>query len=1152
MMRNVCWARLAVLSVVWLVLTGHVHAQVKDDAGFFSPAAISQASEGIKEIKRSYNKDFQVETFRTVPPDKAAKFKTLGDAARKRFFADWAASRAKALNLQGVYLHICKQPGHLEVSIDDGTLKKALRDTDRDGVRALLLDAFRKMEFDKGLTGAVALVRARLEKNLGPATPRPVAKGIVDEGRFFSPTAVTKVSEEIKDFQKRLGKEILIETFTAPPADVRQQLDGTDAAGRSKVFAAWMGQRAAANRIDGVRVLICKEPPHIRAGVAEGLLSREFTTANRDELVRTLVTGFKAKEYDQALTAAVDFIYDTVDKNTAKPLPPPLLGAVMDAAGFFSPPAQEKATQGVKNIKTALDLDLSVETFARVPPGKLRQASAVTPEARVQFFRDWAKERAQQAGARGVWVLICKQPAHVQISIAADAVKKGIFNTADRDGMREVLAAGLSGKQADRGLLGAMSFFDETLRALPVKDEAGYFNAESVAEANQRIKAMRRKYHKDVLIETVATLPADKKEAYAKISPDDGKGRDQFFAEWQTQRAQTRNRGDSKVDGVEVLICKEPPRIQIGVTPDALKHFGTADRDALRDLLVTRFKESAADKGLIESVTFVADTLPALTIKDDGGFFTGAGIDKGNAAIRDIRRRFHKDVLIETFAAVPAERANGVDLTDKASRRKLFSAWAEERQKAAGVDGISLLICKSPMSLQVATGPETGARFPADSRDKAVQLLIRRFNEKNFDGGLTDALALVAETLQKNRVVEVKGGGPSGHSFADLGEDKVKKEAVIVRKEEAKKETVITDKEEAKKEPVAAVAQTKDGPGMAGRIESAKHFVETKVGENNMLWIVVYVVLGLLGLWIFIGLLRAIFGRRPSYPPPQQPVYSGGRPPAGAPTPQYGSGVPMARPVGQAPNPYYGSGQYYGQPPPSGGGSFMHGLLGGMLGGVAGSWLYGRFAGGGGSASAGWSGSTSRPVAGPAPGQAAPTPAAPAAGTGYSSSGGDFGDTPEAGPKYASSGGDFGEEQPPRPAGYASSGGDFGEAPASEPASSGGDFGGTAEPASDASSGGDFGGAQEAATEGSGGDFGGEQQAEPVSESGGGDFGGGDAGGGNVDSGGGGDFGGGNVDTGGGGDFGGGNVDTGGGGGGDFGGGNVDTGGGAGGGGDFG
>ena len=116
MMRHSCWARFAVLSLAWLVFVGHVRAQVKDDAGFFSPAAISQANEIARDIKLSYQKDFKVETIRALPPEKLATFKTLSQAEKKKLFEGWADSRAKALDVQGIYVQVRKQPARRPVA----------------------------------------------------------------------------------------------------------------------------------------------------------------------------------------------------------------------------------------------------------------------------------------------------------------------------------------------------------------------------------------------------------------------------------------------------------------------------------------------------------------------------------------------------------------------------------------------------------------------------------------------------------------------------------------------------------------------------------------------------------------------------------------------------------------------------------------------------------------------------------------------------------------------------------------------------------------------------------------------------------------------------------------------------------------------------
>ncbi len=46
-----------------IFLSAAAHAQVKDDAGFFSPEAVQKANAAIAEIRSAYKKDVRFETF---------------------------------------------------------------------------------------------------------------------------------------------------------------------------------------------------------------------------------------------------------------------------------------------------------------------------------------------------------------------------------------------------------------------------------------------------------------------------------------------------------------------------------------------------------------------------------------------------------------------------------------------------------------------------------------------------------------------------------------------------------------------------------------------------------------------------------------------------------------------------------------------------------------------------------------------------------------------------------------------------------------------------------------------------------------------------------------------------------------------------------
>src|SRR3954449_13253910 len=64
-----------------------------------------------------------------------------------------------------------------------------------------------------------------------------------------------------------------------------------------------------------------------------------------------------------------------------------------------------------------------------------------------------------------------------------------------------------------------------------VRDDGGFFSAQTVDQANAIIRQIKRDHGKDVMVETFSTIPDDMKSRY------DPARRDQFFEEWLTQRA---------------------------------------------------------------------------------------------------------------------------------------------------------------------------------------------------------------------------------------------------------------------------------------------------------------------------------------------------------------------------------------------------------------------------------------------------------------------------------------------------------------------------------------------------------------------------------------------------------------------------------------
>src|SRR5262249_4084650 len=135
--------------------------RVRDGAGFFSPETVKRADEVIREVKHSDHKDLLVETFRHAPEGEQKEATSSDPKVKARFFADWAVRRARAEGVNGIYVLITREPGHVEVAVGNHT-RSVFPDEDRHRLTRILLDHFKKKQYDEGLIEAVRYVRSTL------------------------------------------------------------------------------------------------------------------------------------------------------------------------------------------------------------------------------------------------------------------------------------------------------------------------------------------------------------------------------------------------------------------------------------------------------------------------------------------------------------------------------------------------------------------------------------------------------------------------------------------------------------------------------------------------------------------------------------------------------------------------------------------------------------------------------------------------------------------------------------------------------------------------------------------------------------------------------------------------------------------------------
>lgn len=139
--------------------------------------------------------------------------------------------------------------------------------------------------------------------------------GVRDDAGVFSTPTVKQADEAIRNLQKQFHKDLRVETFAGIPEGGMDQYTRN----REEFFSNLVRDRARAAQLDGIYVLVMKEPPphrfRIQVGVGQATRQRAFTVSNRDELVRILQTAFRQDRYDEGLQNGISYVERTLRDN---------------------------------------------------------------------------------------------------------------------------------------------------------------------------------------------------------------------------------------------------------------------------------------------------------------------------------------------------------------------------------------------------------------------------------------------------------------------------------------------------------------------------------------------------------------------------------------------------------------------------------------------------------------------------------------------------------------------------------------------------------------------------------------------------------------------------------------------------------------------
>ncbi len=143
----------------------------------------------------------------------------------------------------------------------------------------------------------------------------------------------------------------------------------------------------------------------------------------------------------------------------------PVRGAeIRDSAALFTEKTLETANAQLAELKKTHGKEVHIESFTTVPKGKGAEVEKMSKSDRAQFFDKWAREQAQGERAKGIFILICEHPGHVEIVADRQTREQG-FGATERNEVRDKLIAGFSKKKYDKGLLDGVSALSHTVKA---------------------------------------------------------------------------------------------------------------------------------------------------------------------------------------------------------------------------------------------------------------------------------------------------------------------------------------------------------------------------------------------------------------------------------------------------------------------------------------------------------------------------------------------------------------------------------------------------------------------------------------------------------------------------------------------------------------
>lgn len=138
---------------------------------------------------------------------------------------------------------------------------------------------------------------------------------------------------------------------------------------------------------------------------------------------------------------------------------------ISDGGGFFSAEALATANKSIRELEQKTGHEVRIETFAAVPADKIEAVPKMDAKQREAFFSKWVHDRAEATQSRGIFVLICREPSHLNLW-AGTPIQRAGFGAAQAKTVKEVMLTRLKAKEYDKALTEGVAQLSTTFGSL--------------------------------------------------------------------------------------------------------------------------------------------------------------------------------------------------------------------------------------------------------------------------------------------------------------------------------------------------------------------------------------------------------------------------------------------------------------------------------------------------------------------------------------------------------------------------------------------------------------------------------------------------------------------------------------------------------------